>query len=265
MSLLFPLKCFIVLPFLYLLLFLLFLLSASLQPTFMLLKKRQGFKFTNDENHRKTSVSGSSTTSLDKMLRYTGSNKSSQEQPEDILADSIIFQAEKPPIWKRKRFHFIIGLSVGLIAAYGASTTPVAQTHLNDLQSYLSLQLAEMDWDSIIPVTDMVDELFGNVTNFFTPTPSSDQPFMPALEYREALDLKPHFPVVLIPGIISSGLESWGTLEKSKRFFRKRMWGTTSNVLECSVGTKRAPANQCCDIKPCLDRFYWIKSCGLSI
>jgi len=163
------------------------------------------------------------------VLRYTTTNLK-QEQPEDILADSIIFQAEKPPIWKRKRFHFIIGLSVGLIAAYGASTTPVAQTHLNDLQSYLSLQLSEMDWDKIMPVTDMVDELFGNVTNFFTPTPSSDQPFMPALEYRETLDLKPHFPVVLIPGIISSGLESWGTLEKSKRFFRKRMWGTTSNV-----------------------------------
>lgn len=199
----------------------------------MLLKKRQGFKFTNDENHRKTSVSGSSTTSLDKVLRYTTTNHN-QEQPEDILADSIIFQAEKPPIWKRKRFHFIIGLSVGLIAAYGASTTPVAQTHLNDLQSYLTLQLSEMDWDKIMPVTDMVDELFGNVTNFFTPTPSSDQPFMPALEYRETLDLKPHFPVVLIPGIISSGLESWGTLEKSKRFFRKRMWGTTSNVFFCA-------------------------------
>ncbi|KAG2199795.1 hypothetical protein INT46_003557 [Mucor plumbeus] len=192
----------------------------------MLLKKRQGFKYTNEENHRRTSVSESSTTSLDKVLRYAGKNK--QEQPEDILADSMIFQVKKSPVWKRKRFHFIVGLSVGLIAAYGASTTPVAQTHLNDLQSYLSLQLSEMDWEKIMPVTDMVDELFGNVTNFFTPTPSSDQPFMPALEYREILDLKPHFPVVLIPGIISSGLESWGTLEKSKRFFRKRMWGTTT-------------------------------------
>lgn len=222
----------------------------------MLLKKRQGFKFTNDENHRKTSVSDSSTTSLDKVLRYTTTNHK-QEQPEDILADSIIFQAEKPPIWKRKRFHFIIGLSVGLIAAYGASTTPVAQTHLNDLQSYLSLQLSEMDWDKIMPVTDMVDELFGNVTNFFTPTPSSDQPFMPALEYRETLDLKPHFPVVLIPGIISSGLESWGTLEKSKRFFRKRMWGTTSNVFFCAC-LKEASFFLIVIVrdKPCLDRFY---------
>lgn len=45
------------------------------------------------------------------------------------------------------------------------------------------------------------------------------------------MGLKPHFPVVLIPGIISSGLESWGTSEKSLKFFRKRMWGTTSKFI----------------------------------
>lgn len=45
---------------------------------------------------------------------------------------------------------------------------------------------------------------------------------------REEMQLEPHFPVVLIPGIISSGLESWGTSEKSQKYFRKRMWGTTS-------------------------------------
>lgn len=193
-----------------------------------MLKKRNGFSFGNGEQHEKSSTSDSGR--LNKILRYnttptsmTNSNKN-EEQPEDILADSMIFQQkEAPPVWKRKRFHFIIGLSVGLLAAYGASTTPTAQTHLNELQSYLALQIAEM-----IPVTDMVDEIFGNVTSFFTPVPSSDQSFMPALTFRDEMDLKPHFPVVLIPGIISSGLESWGTSEKSRRFFRKRMWGTTS-------------------------------------
>jgi phospholipid:diacylglycerol acyltransferase len=32
----------------------------------------------------------------------------------------------------------------------------------------------------------------------------------------------------MIPGIVSSGLESWGTSEKSRKNFRKRMWGTMS-------------------------------------
>lgn len=48
------------------------------------------------------------------------------------------------------------------------------------------------------------------------------------LIFRESLDLKPHYPVVMIPGIVSSGLESWGTSEQSKKYFRKRLWGTMS-------------------------------------
>lgn len=190
-----------------------------------MLKKRNGFSFGNGEHHEKHSADSGK---LDKILRYnTAPTLHKEEQPEDILADSLMFQQkEAPPVWKRKRFHFIIGLSVGLVAAYGASTTPTAQTHLNELQTYLALQIAEM-----IPVTDMVDEIFGNLTNFFTPVPSSDQSFMPALAYKDKMGLKPHYPVVLIPGIISSGLESWGTSEKSQRFFRKRMWGTTSKYL----------------------------------
>ncbi|CAO3643569.1 unnamed protein product [Mucor hiemalis] len=205
-----------------------------------MLKKRNGFTFNNGEQHEKKK--NSATGRLKTILRYNtaptptvndttskNTNLSSDELPEDILADSVLFEQEKArPVWNRKRFHFIIGLSVGLLAAYGASTTPTAQTHLNELQSYLALQISEMDITKMIPVTDMVDEIFGNVTNFFTPVPSSDQAFMPAMTLKEEMDLKPHHPVVLIPGIISSGLESWGTSEKSRKFFRKRMWGTTT-------------------------------------
>ncbi|KAI8884271.1 LACT-domain-containing protein [Backusella circina FSU 941] len=142
-----------------------------------------------------------------------------QELPEDILADSAIFKLEEaPPVWKRKRFHFIFGLSFGLLLAYGASTNPAAQNHFNDILAF----------SNMLPATDIVDEIFSNVTNFFTPVPSSEQAFMPALTLKEEMGLKPHYPVVLIPGIISSGLESWGTLEKSRKFFRKRMWGTAT-------------------------------------
>ncbi|KFY47513.1 hypothetical protein V496_10604 [Pseudogymnoascus sp. VKM F-4515 (FW-2607)] len=33
-------------------------------------------------------------------------------------------------------------------------------------------------------------------------------------------------PVVMIPGVISSGLESWGTSNVSRPYFRKRLWGS---------------------------------------
>ncbi|KAJ5239873.1 hypothetical protein N7468_004492 [Penicillium chermesinum] len=35
-------------------------------------------------------------------------------------------------------------------------------------------------------------------------------------------------PVVMIPGVISTGLESWGTGETSRPYFRRRLWGSWS-------------------------------------
>ncbi|KPI37340.1 Phospholipid:diacylglycerol acyltransferase [Cyphellophora attinorum] len=35
-------------------------------------------------------------------------------------------------------------------------------------------------------------------------------------------------PVIMIPGVISTGLESWGTAESSRPYFRKRLWGSWS-------------------------------------
>lgn len=33
-------------------------------------------------------------------------------------------------------------------------------------------------------------------------------------------------PVIMIPGVISTGLESWGTSDESRQYFRKRLWGS---------------------------------------
>ena len=35
-------------------------------------------------------------------------------------------------------------------------------------------------------------------------------------------------PVIMIPGVISTGLESWGTEQESQQYFRKRLWGSWS-------------------------------------
>jgi len=49
-------------------------------------------------------------------------------------------------------------------------------------------------------------------------------------------------PIVMIPGVISTGLESWGTSNVSRPFFRKRLWGSWSMmralVLEKEVWKK---------------------------
>lgn len=41
-------------------------------------------------------------------------------------------------------------------------------------------------------------------------------------------------PLVMIPGVISTGLESWGTGKQSRKYFRKRLWGSW-NMLKAMV------------------------------
>ncbi|KAI9886560.1 MAG: Condensin complex subunit [Watsoniomyces obsoletus] len=40
--------------------------------------------------------------------------------------------------------------------------------------------------------------------------------------------VRAHHPVIMIPGVISTGLESWGTEDSSRQYFRKRLWGSWS-------------------------------------
>jgi phospholipid:diacylglycerol acyltransferase len=46
--------------------------------------------------------------------------------------------------------------------------------------------------------------------------------------HLQAQGVKAHHPVIMIPGVISTGLESWSTGEKSRQYFRKRLWGSWS-------------------------------------
>lgn len=44
--------------------------------------------------------------------------------------------------------------------------------------------------------------------------------------HLQSQGIKAHHPVIMIPGVISTGLESWSTGQKSRQYFRKRMWGS---------------------------------------
>ncbi|KAI7899151.1 Lecithin:cholesterol acyltransferase-domain-containing protein [Cokeromyces recurvatus] len=160
-----------------------------------------------------------------------------RELPEDIMADAantIFIPPSETKFYRRKRFNFIIGLSLGLLLAmFAATTTPaVEQTQnlLTSVQDYLMLQLADIDLANLLPQSELVDEFLSNFTQIIKPIPATEISFMPALEYKDELNLKPHFPVVMIPGIISTGLESWSTDKVSRKYFRKRMWGSMSMV-----------------------------------
>ncbi|CAD6502960.1 BgTH12-02634 [Blumeria graminis f. sp. triticale] len=43
-----------------------------------------------------------------------------------------------------------------------------------------------------------------------------------------AQGVRANHSVIMIPGVISTGLESWGTTNNSRQYFRKRLWGSWS-------------------------------------
>ena len=43
-------------------------------------------------------------------------------------------------------------------------------------------------------------------------------------ELKRKYGLEKHHPIILVPGIVSTGLENWSTDELARSWFRKRLW-----------------------------------------
>jgi phospholipid:diacylglycerol acyltransferase len=55
----------------------------------------------------------------------------------------------------------------------------------------------------------------------------SYDPFSVGL-FLQSQGVQAKHPIVMIPGVISTGLESWGTGPQSRQYFRRRLWGSWS-------------------------------------
>lgn len=102
---------------------------------------------------------------------------------------------------------------------------------LEDLQA----QLPDFHLDAIsIANFPEISSVFQNLTNQFGGSKESKAWFAKTdfQVGRNALaaNLTKKHAVILIPGIISTGLESWSTDEYTASYFRKRVWGTSSMV-----------------------------------
>ncbi|VVT47390.1 uncharacterized protein SAPINGB_P001687 [Magnusiomyces paraingens] len=183
-----------------------------------------------NHGHRK-SFSGSSSNSK-------SANKKSVTDDQD---NEILEKANKPKkhhqsffrkrlayFWKTRKFVFILGACIGLIFA-GYYT---AQSQ--DLMSMDILNDLSMD-----TITDILSDFKGKLpmgilkeAHDLEKSHSSDlsEPFKIGLMLRDRDNITANYPVIMIPGVISTGLESWsleGTPEcPTKQYFRKRLWGS---------------------------------------
>ncbi|KAI1338082.1 LACT-domain-containing protein [Xylariaceae sp. FL0016] len=130
----------------------------------------------------------------------------------------IIHHKHKQPMRKRKNgLIFLFGSLFGIIAAGFLAKS-------NDLIDFP--ELGELSMDSfvdILPaglVKDMKDLVKGE-RDFV----DSYEPFTVGIKARSE-GLNVHHPIIMVPGVISTGLESWGTANISRQYFRKRLWGS---------------------------------------
>ncbi|CCJ29778.1 unnamed protein product [Pneumocystis jirovecii] len=97
--------------------------------------------------------------------------------------------------------------------------------------------IVEFDWEYLLGFTDIGDfmeelrnilpaSVFDDARKLSYYDKNSDyEAFFVGNRLREQ-GYKPHFHVVIVPGVISTGLESWSTTNCSLPYFRKRLWGS---------------------------------------
>ncbi|CAI2164474.1 14450_t:CDS:10 [Funneliformis geosporum] len=155
--------------------------------------------------------------------KYRKENNTSETAEEILNTTYFLKHEEDRPFLTKKRVVFTAGIILGLAIAW------LMGQRRTEISNYISVAFSDLDFASILPANILVDELLGNITLFLKPniTLLEDKEFYPALDLIGE-GIKSHHPVVLIPGIVSTGLESWSTSNCSRPYFRKRMWGTTT-------------------------------------
>ncbi|KAI9787579.1 MAG: hypothetical protein M1839_000110 [Geoglossum umbratile] len=131
-----------------------------------------------------------------------------------------ISKINEPQRGRKRRFGFIFGLGglFGIIVAgYFANRNDVLNINL-DLLSDLNLDT----FLDVIPAGILKEAR--DISQHEKEAASFDSFSVGLHLYSQGF--RAHHPVVMIPGVISTGLESWGTDAKSRPHFRKRLWGS---------------------------------------
>ncbi|KAK3384782.1 Lecithin:cholesterol acyltransferase-domain-containing protein [Podospora didyma] len=132
----------------------------------------------------------------------------------------VVHHRSKAKTKKRKTtFIFFLGSLFGIIAAGFFAKS-------NDLIGFPDI--GELSMDSLFEVLPAglvkdMRELVNGERDFL----ESSDAFSVGLKVR-AEGLSAFHPMIMIPGVISTGLESWGTSNISRPYFRKRLWGSWS-------------------------------------
>ncbi|KAL0955999.1 hypothetical protein HGRIS_002175 [Hohenbuehelia grisea] len=125
-----------------------------------------------------------------------------------------------------RRFLFSLGISLGLLIGFMV----IQADELQEMHAQLALLVNEFDV-SIPPLPGLDfsrvgsewQRLRANIPEVWKF--NRDGREFEVGEAMKARGLSAKYPVVLIPGVISTGLESWSTSPDYRDFFRQKLWG----------------------------------------
>lgn len=134
-------------------------------------------------------------------------------------------------LYQTRRATFVLGALLGLVATVilTALSSDNIKLELDKLISFDSFNDLMDDWRDLIPLGFQLI-LDGSDTPSKNELKGSAESFSVGKRMKKEYDLKPKYNVVMVPGVISTGLESWGVSEEgdcpSLPHFRKRLWGS---------------------------------------
>lgn len=138
--------------------------------------------------------------------------------------------------WKTsRRLVFTLGTIVGVLIAFymGADHVRNNNGELFDNLSMLNLESVRDyldDWKEVLPQS--VSSFIGDMQSSYSSEPLQDltESFAVGRQLRKEFNMTAKHPVVMVPGVISTGIESWGVEGDSEcdssAHFRKRLWGS---------------------------------------
>ncbi|KAF9075627.1 LACT-domain-containing protein [Rhodocollybia butyracea] len=129
-------------------------------------------------------------------------------------------------VFSSRRFLFPFGVLFGILLAFAF----VEPSDIHDMHSQLLLLMNQ--YDIALPqLPDFDFSLFESEWNKFRSSIPEVWKFnrdgreFQVGENMKARGLTAKHPIVLIPGVISTGLESWATTPEYRPFFREKVWG----------------------------------------
>lgn len=211
-------------------------------------------KRANKVNRAKSGVSGQSELSVDELLKEkdlttnqihklenkvdeintTLEAKKSHKEKADTT-DRNLGERVARHFWEKRRFVLVFGILLGVILAGYSNRDSI--TKLPPFEDYLkidSLSLDSLSFDGMLDYLDEWKDYFpDSLQKTIDQREREDKEGSGAFSIGKLLKKQGYIAdhnVIMVPGVISTGIESWsieGTSDcPSEKYFRKRLWGS---------------------------------------